>query len=80
MYGSNWACSAAGAWGTFCEWPFLGLDSFLLYSVEWYVQHYLDTRRPRFSLAVVSYEFMILARLRFSPAPEKSLIDHTQQL
>ena len=59
-YGSNWACSTAGAWGGFCEWPFLGHHSLLLHSMKWYVQHCLNARRPRFSFA----------RLRFSPARE----------
>ena len=48
------------ALGGFCEWRFLGHDSFLLHSVKWYVQHCLPARSPRFSFA----------RLRFSPARE----------
>ena len=52
----------APALGGICEWPFLrvGQDSFLLYSVKWYVQYCFNARRPRFSLAT----------LRFSPARE----------
>ena len=67
MYGSNWACSAAGAWRAFASGVSRAQQpsSVLEYSVKWYryVQPYFNTRRPR-----------------FSPVPEESLIDHTQQL
>ena len=51
----------------FYEWRLLRHDSVLLYSVKWYKYRYVQ-------------RYFNTRRPRFSSAPEKSLIDHTQHL